>query len=147
MNWFFFLFPWLELWTLIQLGVETSALTALGWVFLTVVVGGSMIRRQGLSMLQQMQRDSESGIITPRFLGDDLAVVTSGLLLIIPGLITDSLALVVLIGPLRRGLLRLGPSRFRAEAHFHARSRSGPQPGSQAQDNVTIEGDFRRLDD
>ena len=148
MNWFFFLFPWLELFTLIQLGVETSALTALAWVLATMAIGIVMIRRQGLNMIRQIQRDSESGIITPRFLGDDLAVVTSGLLLVIPGLITDCLALLVLIGPLRRGLLRMGPARYRTEAHFTVKSGgSAPESASKPQDNVTIEGDFRRLDD
>ena len=143
MNWIFLLFPWLELWTLIQLGVETSALTALAWVFGTLVLGVAMIRRRGLRMIQQIQRDSESGLITQRFLGDDLAVVTSGLLLMVPGLITDCLALLVLIGPLRRGLLRMGPARYRTEAHFTVKTR----PGSKTQDNVTIEGDYRRVDD
>ena len=138
-----FLFPWIELWTLIQLGIDTSALTAVAWVFFTLVLGVSLIRRQGLAMLQQMQRDSQTGMITPRFLGDDLAVVTSGLLLMIPGLITDCLSLVVLIGPLRRGLLRLGPDRYRAEARFYSNS----PPRGDAQDNVTIDGDYRRLDD
>jgi UPF0716 protein FxsA len=143
MRWLIFLFPWLELWTLIQLGIETSALIALAWVFGTVVLGAGMIRRQGLNMIQQLQRDSETGLITPRFLGDDLAVVTSGLLFVVPGLITDFLGLLVLIGPVRRGLLRMGPARFRAEAHYTAQHR----PGEPPQDNATIEGDFRRLDD
>ena len=35
---FFMLLPWLELFTLIQLGVETSALTAIFYVLFTFVV-------------------------------------------------------------------------------------------------------------
>lgn len=143
MNWLVLLFPWLELWTLIQLGIETTALTALAWVFGTVALGIGMIRRQGLNLIRQLQRDSESGLITPRFLGDDLAVVSSGLLFVVPGLITDFLALLVLIGPVRRALLRVGPARFRAEAHSTAQREADEPP----QDNVTIEGDYRRLDD
>ena len=143
MNWLIFLFPWLELWTLIQLGVETSALTAIGWVFLSLVLGVTLIRRQGLTMIRQLQAENESGLITPRLLGDDLAVITSGLLLMVPGLITDCMALIVLIGPLRRGLLKLGPSRYRTEAHFTTRTR----PGQAPEHKVTIEGDFRRIDD
>ena len=112
-------------------------------MFGTLVLGIAMIRRRGLRMIQQIQRDSESGLITQRFLGDDLAVVTSGLLLMVPGLITDCMALLVLIGPLRRWLSRLGPVRHHTEAHFTVKTRSR----SKTQDNVTIEGDYRRLDD
>lgn len=143
MNWLVFLFPWIELWTLIQLGVQTSALTALAWVFVSLLLGVTMIRQQGLTMIRQIQRETESGLIAPRFLGDELAVITSGLLLIVPGLITDFLALIVLIGPLRRSLLRFGPERFRTEAHVSVKR----QADGKSEDHVTIEGDFRRLDD
>ena len=61
----------------------------------------------------------------------------------IPGLITDFMAIVVLIGPLRRGLLHLGPASYRTEAHFTVRTNSA----DKSQENVTIEGDYRRLDD
>ncbi len=158
MQWFFLLFPFLELWTLIELGAATSPLLALGWVFLGVFLGMAMIRRQGLSMLRQAQQDSESGLITPRFLGDDLAVVTSGLLLMVPGLVTDIMALVVLIGPLRRVLLKVTPVRTRSSMHVHMTARGrrrpdsqgpaqGPSQGPSSQENITIEGDYNRLDD
>jgi UPF0716 protein FxsA len=147
MQWFFLLLPFFELWTLIELGAATSPLLAVAWVILGVFLGMAMIRRQGLSMLRQVQQDSESGLITPRFLGDDLAVVTSGLLLVIPGLVTDIMAVLVLIGPLRRGLLRVAPVRTTMHVDMTAGRRSPPGDDPPAQDNVTIEGDFRRLDD
>ena len=104
---------------------------------------GTQVIGQGLTLIRQIQRETESGLIATRFLGDELAVITSGLLLIIPGLITDFLALIVLIGPLRRGLLRFGPDRYRAEAHISVKRRAE----GKSEDNITIEGDFRRLDD
>ena len=61
----------------------------------------------------------------------------SGLLLMVPGMITDFIALIVLIGPLRRRLARalMGPQ---------------PEPYIPRQDNgqhETIEGTYRRVDD
>ena len=55
MQWFFLLFPLLELWTLIELGSAYGALAAIGWVVLTIFLGISLIRRQGLSMIRQLQ--------------------------------------------------------------------------------------------
>jgi len=160
MPWFIFLFPLLELYTLIVFGDEYGALTAIAWVVLGVFLGMAMIRRQGLSMIRQMQRDAQSGLISARMLGDDLAVVTSGLLLMVPGLITDVMALLVLIGPLRR---RLVGSRGTERVTVHTRAsyrspgdEAGDRPGDGRGDkrrdghdrgNVTLEGDYRRLDD
>ncbi len=154
MQWFFLLFPFFELWTLIELGAATSPLVAIGWVVLSMVLGMSMIRRQGLNMIRQAQRDAaqanaQGGLFTPRFLGDDLAVVTSGFLLVVPGLVTDLLALVVLIGPLRRGLLGIAPAQYRSQAGFHAeyRAQDSSEQASRSGEQVTIEGDFKRVEE
>ena len=50
MRLFIGLLPWLELFTLIQLGIETSALTALLYVLFTFMLGVAVLRRQGLGM-------------------------------------------------------------------------------------------------
>jgi UPF0716 protein FxsA len=136
MPWIFLLLPWIELWTLIELGAATSALTALAWVFLSLMLGLGLIRRQGMQLLAEMQQQSGGRILSPQLLMDDLGLVSSGLLLMIPGLITDTLAVVFLIGPLRRRLLRAG--RRDAEVHTSA---------TPNEERVTLEGDFRRLDD
>jgi UPF0716 protein FxsA len=141
MPWLFLLLPWVELWTLIELGSRTSALTALAYVFLAFVVGMALIRRQGLVLLRQMQQQNGASMLGPQMLMDDLALVSCGLLLMIPGLVTDFMALLFLIGPLRRRLLG-----NRVEVH---QSYSNPRQHGDAQggEQVTLEGEFKRLDD
>ena len=78
MRFFIMLLPWLELATLIQLGIETSALTALFYVFLTFVAGIAILRYQGVEMFTRL-RETQEG----RIFGQQL----------------------VLIGPLRRRLV------------------------------------------
>ena len=39
MKWLLFLYPWLELWSLIELGTQTSATSAMLWVFGAGVLG------------------------------------------------------------------------------------------------------------
>ncbi len=127
------LFPWLELATLIQLGIETSAITALAWVFLTFVLGVLLLQQQGQGLLRQLQHGRTLG---PELLVDEMALGFSGLLLMIPGLLTDALALLVMIGPLRRrivGLWRPGSTR-------------PDQSGADVQQPHTIEGEYRRVD-
>ena len=76
---------------------------------------------------------------TRQLLVDDIAVGLAGLLLAIPGLVTDSLALLVLVGPLLR---RLFGSASSAQRRSPPDPRQGPGTG-----DAPIEGEFRRLDD
>lgn len=137
MRFLFMLLPWLELFTLIQLGIETSALTALAWVFGTLFLGIIILQRQGQGMFERLRETQEGRILGPELLLDDMAMGLAGLLLIIPGLITDTAAVIVMIGPLRRRLARwlLGPQ---------------PEPYAPEKDegeHITIEGSYRRVDD
>ncbi len=129
------LLPWLELLTLIQLGIETSALTALAYVFCTFVLGVAVLRHQGMEIFTRLRESQQGRIIGQQLLVDEMAVGLAGILLLIPGLISDFAAIVVLIGPLRR---RIG------------RWLMGPQPEQykperDSSEHITIDGDFRRV--
>jgi UPF0716 protein FxsA len=137
MRLFIMLLPWLELFTLIQLGVKTSALTALAYVFATFFLGMAVLQRQGQGMFERLRQSQEGRIIGPQLLLDDMAMGLAGLLLMIPGVITDFAALIVVIGPLRRRLASwiVGPQ---------------PEPYAPERDSesqVVLEGQFRRVDD
>lgn len=131
------LLPWLELLTLIELGVRTSALTAMAYVLFTVIVGMAILRRQGKAILDRLRQAQYGRAISPDWLLDDMAMGLVGLLLIVPGLITDFIAVLVLIGPLRRRLARAlsGPNTEK-----YRREPSGAE-------RHVIEGDFHRVDD
>ncbi|MEZ5572016.1 MAG: FxsA family protein [Halioglobus sp.] len=133
----FILLPWFELFTLIELGIKTSALTALAYVLFTGIVGLAILQRQGRGMFERLRQAQDGRVIGPELLLDDMVMGLVGLLLIVPGMITDVVAVVVAIGPLRRRLARalMGPKPeiYRAELD---------QSGHQ-----TIEGDFRKIDD
>jgi UPF0716 protein FxsA len=141
MPWIFLLLPWLELWTLIELGSATSGLTAMAYVFVTLAVGITLIRRQGEGMMSRLREQAQDGLFNPEWLVDDLALVGAGVLLMIPGLITDSLALIFLIAPLRRGLGRLLGVKM-VQSGQSAQFRS-----TDSEEQVTLEGEYRRVDD
>ncbi len=137
MRFLLLLLPWLELATLIQLGIKTSVLTALLYVFATFVLGLLILQRQGMGMFQHLREAQQGRVLGSRLLVDDMAVGLAGLLLMFPGMISDFAALIVLIGPLRRKIVR-----------FFA----GPQPEPYAPNldsgaSNTIEGSYRRVDD
>ena len=140
MRWIFILLPWVELFSLIRLGAEIGAFQTLLYVFVTLMLGLAILRWQGMEVITRMQ-EAQLGWEVPRqLLVDDLALGLAGLLLAIPGLLTDTLAILVVIPPLLRRL-------------FGARSGNGRPPGadggprSTSSARTTIEGEYRHLDD
>ena len=137
MRFFFMLLPWLELFTLIQLGIETSALTAIFYVLATLTLGVLVLRRQGMQMIGRLQGVQQGKVLGSELLVDDMAMGLAGVLLMFPGMISDFAAVVVIIGPLRRRLAKaLGGQQ--------------PQPYVPKRDfesDVTIEGQFTRIDE
>jgi UPF0716 protein FxsA len=140
MRWFFLLLPWIELFTLIQLGSHIGAVPALLYVFVTFVLGLSIIRLQGMEIVNKLRAAENGQLLAGQLLGDELAMGFAGLLLLVPGLVTDTLALLVLFGPLRRRLFTaLGGTP--ATAGAASPHRDFTRPGDP------IEGEFRRIDD
>ena len=133
----FLLLPWLELFTLIQLGIKTSAFTALLYVLATLVIGIAVIRKQGMGMMERLRASQDGSILGPELLVDDMALGLAGLLLIFPEMISDAAALIVMIGPLRRRI-----------ASWFSPKVAQPYAAERDQtENTTIEGEYRRVDD
>lgn len=131
------LLPWLELFTLIELGIKTSALTAIAYVFVTLFIGLAILRRQGRGMFERLRQGQDGRILGPELFLDDMAMGFAGLLLMIPGVITDVFALIVMVGPLRRRL---------ASAVLGSQT-VGRMPERNSGSNETIEGVYHRVND
>lgn len=131
----------MELFTLIQLGSRIGAVEAMLYVLATFFVGLAILRAQGMEIVNKLRAAQGGAAVIPQqLLGDELALGLAGLLLIVPGLITDFLAIVVLLGPLRRRIFAaLGGTVHTAS--YQSRPTEQMRPGDP------IEGEFRRLDD
>jgi UPF0716 protein FxsA len=132
-KWLLFLYPWLELWSLIELGGQTAPLVSLAWVLAMVMLGGTMILGAGRNSLQRLSQASAGGTLPQQLLLADFAMILSGLLLAIPGLLSDLLAVLILITPLRRLAAALLTPRARASTFY-----AGPRGGR----GDVIEGEF-----
>jgi len=149
MKWLLFLYPWLELWSLIELGSQTSATTAMLWVLGAGVLGIALFRLAGRQTLVHLQQAQREGALSEQLLMGNVARLVAGVLLIVPGLISDALAVVVLIAPLRVLLAKLlvGGSVNTQDGHYQGQAgSSGFQTASRnsrfENDGVTLEGEF-----
>ena len=149
------LYPLLELWTLIELGAQTSAGLAVLWVLGAGLLGMATIRFAGAQVLSRLQAAQREGALQQQLVASDMALAIAGLLLIIPGLISDGLAVLVLIRPFRQLLGGVVAARWSRGAGHGGNARAqqaafdaGQSCGKATQqyDGVTLEGEFQELD-
>lgn len=145
MRWVFLLLPWIELFSLIQLGSRIGALQAVVYVFLTFVLGMTIIRQQGMEILGKLSAAQSGQLVPAQLLVDELALGLAGVLLMIPGLVTDTMALLVLFGPLRRRVMTA--LRGSAPVSGPSGDAAAGQDNRYRGNNDPLEGEFRRLDD
>jgi UPF0716 protein FxsA len=153
------LFPFLELFSLIELGDTIGSVNAILYVIATIFLGITLLKRQGISVLQRAQEMNSGGWISSRWLLDDMAIGFAAMLLIIPGLITDTMALILMIAPLRRILSRkFGDANetgrysqqtnqgYQASTNRTSRGQTNRKAGSHTESITIIEGEYERKD-
>ena len=150
MRWVVFLYPWLELWSLLALGSRTSAGMALLWVLGAGVLGVMLIRVAGAQTLGQLRTAQQSGSLQAQLLQDHVALAIVGLLLLIPGMVSDALAVLLLIRPLRSLIYRsVAPSEgFSGEfsgGFEHTHQTHQTHQTYQGDDGVTLEGEYEQV--
>lgn len=99
------LIPLVELWVLIEIGKVIGSGATIIIVIATALLGALMVRSQGFHILADIREELEQGVIPGEKLFDGLCVLIGGLLLMVPGLITDLGGFLLLI-PFTRQLFK-----------------------------------------
>lgn len=95
------LIPLIELAGLILLGQAIGVGFTLLWVLVSGLLGVAVIQRQGWGMLQRLQAQMANNRAPLSILKSGMWGVLAGVLLIIPGVVTDALAIPAFILALR----------------------------------------------
>ncbi|MEP0073259.1 MAG: FxsA family protein [Marinomonas sp.] len=98
----FILVPIVEMTVLIQVGSEIGALATIGLVFLTAILGVTLIRKQGLETSLKAQEKMRRGELPASEVAEGLMLIFAGLCLLIPGFVTDAIGALLLVPPLRK---------------------------------------------
>ena len=143
-SWFMFmllllLVPVAEIAVFVQVGSRIGAGMTVLLVVASAVVGVWLVRRQGLATAARVQAMVERGESPAFGMLEGLALLVAGVLLLIPGFLTDIAAFVLLIPPLRRRIIRLYLRHFRLEGSHH-------HSGTDKSDRAPLEGSSRRVD-
>ncbi len=100
----FILMPLIEIYLFIKIGTEIGALSTILLIVFTAVVGVALLRHQGLSTLQNVQRQMQQGQIPAVGLLEGIMLFFAGALLLTPGFFTDTIGFIILIPAIRKKL-------------------------------------------
>lgn len=91
-----------EIYLFIQIGGQIGALTTILLIFATALLGLALMRQQGLTAFTQAHADLVRGVPPFVALGHGVLILFAGLLLLVPGFLTDIIGFLLLLPPIRQ---------------------------------------------
>ena len=144
--------PVIEIALFIEVGGWIGLWSTVAIVILTAFAGTTLLRIQGLSVLQRAQESATRNELPIQEVFDGLCLLVAGVLLLTPGFFTDALGFTLFI-PLFRELAGRGIWRWlKLHGHVHVGGfgggfggRAGGPPAGSRGAGPVIDGDFEEV--
>lgn len=150
--------PLLELAVLIRVGQSIGVAATLAIVIGTALLGLVTLKRQGFAIVTRARQALASGTPPVLPVAEGALVFFAGFLLILPGLIGDTIGLLLLVPPIRRAIAAWSLGRVASEGmtrirvfttgrpQRQANTKTEPPPARQKPGPI-IEGEYTRIDE
>jgi UPF0716 protein FxsA len=115
----FIVVPLVELWVIVQVGQAIGILNTFGLLILSGVVGGWLMKREGLAVWRRAQASIERGQVPTKELIDGVLILAGGALMLAPGFITDIVGMLLLLPPVRAAVRALVRRRIARRADIY----------------------------
>lgn len=159
----FIAIPIIEIGLFIEIGGWIGLWPTLGIVIVTAFAGTTLLRLQGLAVLQRAQESTARNELPVQEVFDGLCLLIAGILLLTPGFFTDAVGFMLFVPPFRRfaamavgrWLVRSGKISVSAGGFAGGQpgagpgSNGGPGPGRSGSGSAggpVIDGDFEEVD-
>jgi UPF0716 protein FxsA len=93
--------PIIEIAIFIKVGQVIGLLPTLALIIGAAILGGLLLRQQGLSVLTQLRDNVNTGRMPGRTIADAMMIGLAALFLVLPGFLSDLVALALLLPPVR----------------------------------------------
>ena len=113
----FIFIPIIEISIFITIGSNIGILNTIAIILITALVGIFLVRRQGIKLLFDAQKNLSQGIMPTEEIKGGIFLLISGLLLITPGFFTDCIGFAFFLKPVQN-LVAL-----QAKKYFNSRIR------------------------
>jgi UPF0716 protein FxsA len=108
----FIILPVIEIATFIQFGGILGTFNTILLIFITAIIGVYLVRQQGISTILNIQKDIISGNAPIENIVKGLIILLSGLLLLVPGFVTDTIGFLGLFTFTRKMFANILIKRF-----------------------------------
>ena len=156
----FIAIPIIEIGLFIEIGGWIGLWPTLGIVIVTAFAGTTLLRLQGLAVLQRAQQATARNELPVQEVFDGLCLLIAGILLLTPGFFTDTVGFLLFVPPFRRfaasaigrWLVRSGKISVSAGGFSGGPPGSGPGSGAgpgrrgPMAGGPVIDGDFEEVD-
>ena len=95
------LWGWAEMSAFIYIGSEIGGLLTLLGIFVTAIIGISLLKSQGGAVIAKIRIDLAKGRAPVGSIADSISLVFGGMLMLIPGYVTDGIGVLLFIPVLR----------------------------------------------
>ena len=133
-----------EVFIFLEVGSVIGTWPTIGLIVGTAVIGGMILRWQGLQTLARARRQLAANRLPVAEMAEGATLALAAVLLLTPGFFTDALGTLLLFPPLRRSMLRRLLARFAPHA---SQAGAGSGPASAADGARVIDGEYTVLDD
>jgi UPF0716 protein FxsA len=107
-----------EISVIIQVGQWIGFLNTVGLLLLVSLVGAWLVKRQGLGVMTRIREQRSAGRLPATEAFDGALIFVAGVLLVIPGFVTDALGLLLLVPPIRAVVRRFVSRRVLREVEM-----------------------------
>lgn len=104
-----------EISVIIQVGQWIGFLNTVGLLLLVSLIGAWLVKRQGLGVMARIREQRSAGRIPATEAFDGALILVAGVLLVIPGFVTDAFGLLLLFPPIRAVVRRFVSRRVLRE--------------------------------
>ncbi|MFP5373117.1 MAG: FxsA family protein [Actinomycetes bacterium] len=114
----FLVVPFVELYVILQVGRTIGVLDTVALLVLVSLIGAWLVRREGISVVRRIQERVAAGSVPGREMVDGALILLAGALLLTPGFLTDVVAVLLLLPPVRAALRSTAIAWLRRRAEF-----------------------------
>jgi UPF0716 protein FxsA len=118
--------PIVEIAIFIKVGQTIGLLPTLALVIGAALLGGLLLRAQGMSVLSQLRRNVSAGQMPARTIADTMMIGLAAIFLVLPGFLSDVVALLLLVPGVRSWIYAALAKRVTVVATRPNGYRTGP---------------------
>ena len=124
-----------EIYLFVLVGQAIGALNTIILVILISLTGAWLTKREGLGVLARLRAQLDAGRMPTNELIDGVLILAGGIMLVVPGFITDACGLLLLFPPTRAVARRFVKRRFQVQI-ISPMPPYGPRPPTDGPDDI-----------